>query len=310
MRIITAVLLLLVASAGARAQYDPSFSHYWAMEPSYNPAAVGKQDKINVAAAYNMTLAGFENNPRTMYAGADLPFYFAKSYHAVGAQFLNDQIGVFSHRKFAVQYAYRFKLLGGRLAIGVQPALLSENLDGSKLDLIESGDPAFSTSEATGTAFDLSAGLYYQHKHWYAGFSAQHLLAPTIEIGETSEISLKRLYYFTAGCNIRLRNPFFTIHPSLLARTDGVTYRGDISARLKYTHEKKVFYAGLGYSPTNSFTVMVGGNLHGISLGYSYEIYTSALSIGNGSHELCLGYQTNLNLFKKGRNRHQSVRIL
>ena len=310
MRIVTALLLLLLASQGARAQYDPSFSHYWAMEPLFNPAAAGKQNKVNVAMAYNMTLVGFENNPRTMYAGADLPFYFAKSYHAVGAQFVNDQIGVFSHRNFALQYAYRFRLFGGRLAVGVQPTLLSENLDGSKLDLEESADPAFSTSEATGTAFDLGAGLYYQHRSWHAGLSVQHILGPTIEIGETNEITLRQVYYFAAGCNIRLRSPFLSIHPALLGRTDGIAYRGDVSARLKYTSESRVMYAGLGYSPGTSFTLMLGGNFHGVSLGYSYEVYTSAISMGNGSHELFVGYQTDLNLFKKGRNRHQSVRIL
>ena len=54
----------------------------------------------------------------------------------------------------------------------------------------------------------------------------------------------------------------------------------------------------------------LGGKFHGIMLGYSYEIYTSAISIGNGSHELHVGYQTDINLFKKGRNKHQSVRLL
>jgi type IX secretion system PorP/SprF family membrane protein len=302
--------LWLGASLEALAQYDPSFSHYWAMEPSYNPGAIGKQDKINVAAAYNMTMTGFENNPRTMYAGADLPFYFAGSYHGAGLQFLNDQIGLFSHRKLALQYAIRIKLLGGRLAIGVQPGLLSENFNGSKVDLDVPEDNAFTKSEVTGTAFDLGAGLYYQRKSWYVGASVQHITAPTIELGETNELSLAQAYYFTAGCNIRLRNPFLTIHPTVLGRYDGVGYRGDISARLKYSNDKKVMYAGLGYSPTNSVTVMLGGLFHGITLGYSYEIYTTAISLGNGSHELFVGYQTDLSLFKKGRNRHQSVRIL
>ena len=49
---------------------------------------------------------------------------------------------------------------------------------------------------------------------------------------------------------------------------------------------------------------------HGIMLGYSYEIYTNAVPVGNGSHELFVGYQTDVNLFKKGRNHHQSVRLL
>jgi hypothetical protein len=69
-------------------------------------------------------------------------------------------------------------------------------------------------------------------------------------------------------------------------------------------------YAGVSYSPSNSVTLLLGGNFHGVTLGYSYEAYTTAINIGNGSHELFVGYQTELNLYKKGRNRHQSVRIL
>jgi hypothetical protein len=95
-----------------------------------------------------------------------------------------------------------------------------------------------------------------------------------------------------------------------MARFDGVGYRGDITTRLTYTYEKRVLYAGLGYSPTNSITVYLGGSFHGIMLGYSYEMYTSVIPLKNGSHELYAGYQTDLNLFKKGRNRHQSVRLL
>ena len=310
MRIIAVWLLLLAASLEVHAQYDPSFSHYWAMEPSYNPAAAGKQEKVNVAIAYNMSMTGFENNPRTMYAGADLPFYFARSYHAAGLQFLNDQIGLFSHRRFAFQYAHRFKLLGGRLAIGVQPAMHSENFDGSRLDLDKPGDDAFSTSEVTGTAFDLAAGLYYQYRSWYVGASAQHITAPTVEMGETNEISLKQTYYLTGGCNIRLRMPFLSIHPAMIGLFDGVGYKVNVSTRLKYTNEERVMYAGLGYSPGNSVTLILGGNFHGVTLGYCYEAYTGAIGLGRGSHELCVGYQTDLNLFKKGRNRHQSVRIL
>ena len=294
----------------AKAQYDPSFSHYWAMETSFNPAAVGKEQKLNVAGAYNMTLTGFEHNPKTMYIGADMPLYLLGAYHGVGLQVVNDEIGPFSHKKVGVQYAYKHKLLGGMISIGVQAGLLSESFNGSEVDTEMDGDDAFAKSEVTGTGFDLAAGLYYTHRNWYVGVSSQHLTAPVVELGETNELEIARSYYFTGGYNIRLRNPFLTIQTSVLGRTDGVAYRGDISARLKYTHEKRVMYAGLSYSPTNSVTLLIGGYFHGIMLGYSYEAYTSAISLGNGSHELFVGYQTDLNLFKKGRNRHQSVRIL
>ena len=304
------LLILSVAAVKVSAQYDPSFSHYWAMETSFNPAAVGKQEKINVNVAYNTTMTGFENNPKTMYASADMPFYLFGAYHGVGLRFMNDKIGLFSHNSLTLQYAYKQKLFGGVLNIGVQGSMLGENFDGSKLDLEVASDNAFSTSEMTGSAFDLGAGLYYNHKTWYVGASVQHALNPTVELGETNELEVSPTYYFTAGGNIRLRNPFLSIQPSVMGRSDGVGYRADITTRLTYQYEKRRMYAGVGYSPTNSVTVFIGGDFHGISIGYSYEAYTNGISLGNGSHELLIGYQTDLNLFKKGRNRHQSVRLL
>lgn len=302
--------LLLTACSEALAQYDPSFSHYWAMESSFNPASVGKQEKLNIIGAYNLSLAGYTRNPRTMYASADMPFYLIGAYHGVGIRFTNDAIGLFSHRNISLQYAYKQKLFGGTLSIGVQGGLLSENFNGGELDVNDTGDPVFATSEVTGSGFDLGAGLYYTHKKWYVGASVLHAMAPRVEIGETYQLDIARAYYFTAGCNIRLRNPFLSIHPSVLGRSDGVGYRADVTTRLQYTHEQRMMYVGVGYSPTNSFTVMLGGNFHGVTLGYSYEVFTNGVSIGNGSHELYAGYQMDINLFKKGRNKHQSVRIL
>ena len=291
-------------------QYDASFAHYWAMEPSFNPATAGKESKLNVVGAYGIQLAGFEHNPNTMYAAADMPFYAMGSYHGVGLQLLNDEIGLFSHKRLSLQYAYHKRLLGGKLSLGAQVGMLGETFDGTKLDVEDTSDPAFSTTSVNGTGIDLSAGLYYLARSWYVGVSALHLNAPVVAIGETNELSIDPTYYFTAGYNIRLNHPFLKVQTSVLGRTDGVAWRADITGRLKYEHDKKVMYAGLSYSPTNSVTVLIGGNLHGIHLGYSYEIYTSAINVGNGSHELFVGYQTELNLYKKGRNLHKSVRLL
>ena len=62
------MFLSFVASLEVMAQYDAHFSHYWAMESSFNPAAVGKTDKVNVVAAYSMSLTGYESSPKTMFA--------------------------------------------------------------------------------------------------------------------------------------------------------------------------------------------------------------------------------------------------
>ena len=309
-RLLFISVLLLLAVSRAGAQYDVSFSHYWDLEPYFNPGSIGKQQKLNVAAVYALSFAGFENNPRSMYVGADMPLYFLKNHHGVGVSMLNDQIGLFTHQRLAVQYAYKHRLFGGMLSAGVQLGFLSEGFDGSKLDVEDSGDPALSGSDVNGSAFDVGFGLYYTRGPWYLGLSAQHVTSPLVELGETNELQIDPTYYLTGGYNIKLRNPFLIIHPSVLVRTDGVAWRGDVSGRLVYSNDKKVLYGGLSYSPTNSVTVLVGGRFHGIHIGYSYEVYTSGISIGNGSHELILGYKADINLFKKGRNKHKSVRIL
>ncbi len=302
-------LAVFLASVKVSAQYDVPFSHYWDLEPYYNPGAVGKQEKINIAAVYALSFAGFEHNPRSMYVGGDMPLYFLKNYHGVGVSLLNDQIGLFTHQRLALQYAYKHRLFGGTISAGLQAGFLSEGFDGSKLDPGESSDPALATSDVNGSAIDLAAGLYYVRGSWYVGVSAQHLTAPLVNLGETNEFKIDRTYYLTGGYNIKLRNPFISIHPSFLLRTDGVAYRADVSGRIVYTNDKKVMYGGVSYSPTNSVTVLIGGSFHGVNIGYSYEMYTSAISIGNGSHELFIGYQVNLDMHKKGRNKIKSVRI-
>ena len=231
------------------AQYDVAFSHYYAMPTSFNPAAAGKDTKLNLNLAYAMDMVGFEHNPQTAYVSADMPFHALGMRHGVGLRFMNDKLGLFTHQNIAAQYVYRKSLADGFLGIGLQAGLLSETFDGSKADVEDSGDDAIPTSKVDGNGLDLGAGIYYNKGAWYAGASVQHLNSPLIALGERNELK---------------------IDP----------------------------------------TVYLSGKFHGIVLSYSYEIYTNGISMGNGSHEISIAYQTDINFFPKGKNRHQSVRYL
>jgi hypothetical protein len=59
-----------------------------------------------------------------------------------------------------------------------------------------------------------------------------------------------------------------------------------------------------------SVALLLGFTYHGVNFGYSYEMYTGGIAVQNGSHELSLSYEMELNLMKKGKNKHQSVRWL
>lgn len=298
------------AAVEARAQYDPSFTHYWMMEPEYNPAAAGSTEYMRIVGTYSAQMSGYDDAPKTMYFGADLPAFFLNPHHGLGALFMNDELGLFSHKRFAIQYAYRFKLFGGVLGAGAQCDLVNESFNGSGVDTETSGDPAFATSDVNGSKIDAAFGLYYQHKNWNLGLSAQHLTAPTVTMGETNQIKIDRTYYLTAGYNIQLRNPFLSIRPSVFAMYDGSEYKADVSARLQYDNDGKMLFGGASYSPETSVALFVGGKFHGVVLSYSYEAYTNGVGLEHGAHELILSYEWKLDLFKKGKNLHKSVRLL
>lgn len=306
--ILTIVLALVSLKAGA--QYDAYFSHYFDLMPAFNPAAAGKDSKLNIAGVYNMSMAGFEHAPQTAFVTADMPFYFLNCIHGVGLQFMSDKIGLFTHQRLSAQYALRLKLGGGYISAGLQAGLLNESFRGSEVDLIDDSDPVFSKSDISGNALDLGVGLFYSRKNWYVGLSAQHLTYPTVRLGETNELKVDGTYYMTGGVTFQLRNPLWKIATSGIVRSDGIAYRGDVTGRLIYTYDEKMFYGGVTYSPTNSVTVLLGGRFRGVVIGYSYELYTNGISLRNGSHELFLGYQTEINIGKKGKNLHQTTRTL
>jgi type IX secretion system PorP/SprF family membrane protein len=305
-------LNILVACWGtARAQWDVQFSDYTALKSFYNPAVSGTDGLLNVAGTYSMQMLGYKGAPATMYFGADCPVYFLNPHHGAGVSFMNDRIGMFNTTKIAIQYAYNIKLgKKSRLAIGLQGAMLSESIDPSGVELLDTNDPAFPSSKTTGSRFDMGAGLYFYHPKYFIGASGQHLLAPTIVMGEKNEVKVERVYYLMGGCNIKLKNTLFSLAPSFLVQSDLQSWREDVQCKVYIEFDDKKLYAGVGYSPTISTTFMVGGVFHGIRAGYSYQLYTSGIGALNGSHEVVVGYQTNLDLFKKGRNRHKSVRWL
>lgn len=314
--VIIALIAMALAPSKVRAQYDTHFSHYFDMQTSFNPAAAGKFDKLNINAGYAMSMVGYKNSPHTAYVSADMPFNALNTRNGVGVCFTNDKLGLLSHQQISAQYSYQRKFAEGRLSVGCQAGLLSESYNGSKLDVEDSDDQALSKSDLKGNALDIAFGLQYLQDQWYAGISAQHITSPTVTLGETNEISINPTLYATGGYNFKLNNPLLTIATSILLETDLTAYRGDLTARLLYSYEGRMMSAGLGYTAGtglttgSSATIYLAGSFHGIIIGYSYELFTNGINLENGSHELHIGYQTDINFMPKGKNRHQSVRHL
>lgn len=307
------VLLVLLAGMGAnrvQAQQDVAFLHYWRMETQWNPAAVGQSPQLSIQGAVQTHAMGYEQAGSTMWAGADMAFALGRTNHGVGAMFLNDNIGLFSHKRFSLQYAYHQPWRGGTIALGLQADMLQEGIDGSKADLGDKNDPAFPTTQVNGSAFDLSVGSYYQRKGFRLSAAYHHLAAPTVRLGETHELPIRGVLNVGTQYNIRTSSPLFSITPSAMFRSDFTDYRVDLTLRGEYKFENRLIFGGINYAPQRSVGLFVGGTLQGIDISYGYEANTSGLGLGAGQHEIVIAYRLPIDLGKKQRNLHKSVRWL
>ena len=303
--------------------FEPIISHYWAMPTLYNAGATGNTDYIRLRGDARLQWLGITNAPKTFTATADMPVKLGSKRIGVGVAAQQESLGLFANLEIGVQASYKLKLLGGTLSIGLQGAYLNTKFKGSEVvlpdddDYHEGTDEAIPTQDLSGNAFDLSAGVWYEHKSFYLGISGKHLLDPTIgmklegsESTETQEYETKRArtLYFTAGSNIPIKNTLFELQPSLIAATDLHDFTGIVDLRARYN---KFLSLGIGYRYLAGISVSLGAEFKNFFVGYSYEYPLSAIAkASSGSHEIMAGYQLKLDFSAKNKNRHRSVRLM
>ena len=306
------------------AQGDAQFTQYWAVPTYYNPAAVGSSDYIRIRGGAKLQWIGIDNAPKSFLGSADMPLKLGKKHRlGVGAIFNQESIGLYRNLGVGVQVGYKFNFLKGSLAVGIQPAYYNSKFKGSDVyvpegdDFHEPSDPDLPTTDVSGNAFDISAGLRYSHKYFSVGLSVLHILEPTPTMDseggsdhETQEFQtvLPRQAYFTADGNIPLRNSLFSLQPSLLVRTDFSNFSAEVTMRATYN---RFISFGLGYRYKEAISAMVAAEFKNFFIGYAYDYPMSAISkASSGSHEIVAGYMIKLNYGEKNKNKHRSIRIM
>lgn len=298
-----------------KAQFDAQFSQYWAIENYYNPAKAGSErNKLNLTALYRMQWMGMPGAPKSTFITGETAMDLFGRTHGFGASFLSEKIGLYSASTFAVQYAFKLKLLDGVLSLGLEAGLFNLSFDGSGL-YTPDGTEYFSTSDGgipqadvKGSKLNVNFGVRYSTEHYYVGVSSTKLTEPVIKFDEFASTYIGRVYYLTAGGNITLSNPLYQFQPSFLVKTDLLATQIDVTGRLLYN---EMFWGGLSYRWKESLIFMIGVNLKNINIGYSYDYSMGTIGSSNsGSHELSATYTMDLNFSKNNRYRYKSVRVL
>lgn len=317
-------IALLASGIPAAAQNDVQLTQYWAVPAYYNPAASGDIDFVRIRGGGRLQWIGIDNAPKSFLAAADMPLKLGKRRAGVGLNMTQESIGLFSNLMLNVQASYKIRFLKGTLSFGIQGGYYNSKFKGSEVYLPEGDDfhqptdESIPTQDVTGSAFDLSAGLWYTHRFFYIGVSGLHLLQPTVRLTtegteENSEnaqyeTELRRALYFTAGGNIPLKNTLFQLHPSLMVKTDFSNFSAELTMRASFN---RFIHFGIGYRYKDAISAMVGAEFKNFFIGYSYDYPTSAISkASSGSHEIIAGYQIKLDFSGKNKNKHRSIRIM
>lgn len=286
-------------------QQEPQFTQYMFNRLSYNPAYAGSNGAMCLTGFYRnqwMGLAltdikGKPSTPQTLNFSFDLPVYFL--HGGLGATIISDKIGYWNQTFAKIDYAYRFELPTGNLAIGLEAQFFSSAIDFANLvgsdqinELDEIGamsnDPILrDASQQNDFLFDLGFGIYYQIPgKFYAGLSSSKLLETKSEKLKWED---KRNYYVIAGYEWTIpAYPSFRVLPSALLKTEFSTFQLDATTLLEYNYR---FWGGLNYRVQDAVSVLGGVTLGGFKVGMSYDIPTSRLSTqAYGSFELFVRY--------------------
>jgi len=319
-------IIALVSPIVAGAQTDAQLTQYYQVPTLYNPAAVGSAgDFLSIRAAGRLQWVGIDGAPKTFLGAANMPFKLLNKRFGVGVLVQQESIGLYKSLNAAAQIGFKFRKFGGEFTGALQVGMYDQRFAGSEVyipdqdDFHQSTDDAIPTTDIHGTALDLAAGIYFMRPRWYAGVSMTHLSSPTISMGGENggtedsqqniyEFNAPRTLYFTAGCNIPLKNTLFELMPSMLAKSDFTNTTAEITARARYN---KFISFGIGYRWDDAVIATIAAEIKNFFIGYSFDYATSSIhSASSGSHEIVVGYSYKLNLGEKNRNRHRSIRIM
>ena len=309
-------LLLVVASIGpVFSQFDAQFSQYMFHNSSFNPAAAGEGDMIQITGQHRIQWVGMPNGGLTTVFSINSPLKIGKVSQGIGLKFLNDKVGQFSNQSVHLQYAYKKRLGEGTLSLGTDLGFESIGFNGDSVRAISlgsyhdiAGDIQIPKTSVSGIGFDMSLGLFYSTPKYYGGISYLHLNNPTVSWGELIKFKQTGSLFITGGYNWALPNTKYVIKPSTLIKTNFSSLQLDLSGRVEYDSR---LWGGLSYRLQDAVVLMAGVNIAGgLSIGYSYDIQTSKIAtVSSGSHEVMVSYSFEY-VFEKTKSKYKSIRIL
>ena len=121
------IALVSLFTLSGFAQQDPIFSQYMFNPFVVNPAYAGSRDAVSTVLLYRTQWVGMNGAPTTGSLSMHAPVKATKM--AWGVNVMSDQIGPTTTTFVQGTYAYRLRLLGGKLSMAVRGGYFSSVYD-------------------------------------------------------------------------------------------------------------------------------------------------------------------------------------
>ncbi|WP_158825465.1 PorP/SprF family type IX secretion system membrane protein [Mucilaginibacter lacusdianchii] len=304
-RILTLVILMLSARM-LYAQQDVQQSQYMFNGIYINPAYAGYKQNLNLHSFYRSQWTGMPGAPVSMSLAVDA---IANDGNVgLALQLASDKLGAQNFFTAYGNYAYRLRMNAdgsSRLALGFGVGVMQVGIDGSLLTTNDP-EPYQPTNTQSKLLPDARLGVYYSDDKYYAGLSADNLVAQFIDVRINSYLAQpKPHFYLTAGMLVPLSEDIL-IKPSVLLKDDrGGPTSLDLNAFLlfgqklwlgaSYRTGVKLYSKDYLQRDLSNLNSIVGAvelfPLENLRVGYGYDVSIGPLKgYSGGTHEISVGF--------------------
>ena len=283
--IIIGLLIWLKASSLLYAQQEPQYTQYMYNIGSFNPAYSSTVENIEITPLYRAQWLDIEGAPRTLRAGANIPF--SNGRNGMSVNIIYDEIGPASQTFFDIGYSFQVKLSEStKLSFGIEGGASILNIDLSSGNFQNPNEPLLGQMQLNNFYPTVGAGLFLYDKDWYLGLSIPNFLSGELYNEEVTSIIQEEFQYNFIGGMVFGVSDDLQFKPAFLMNyTNGSPLNVNLSANALINQR---FTLGISYRLDNAVSGLAGFQItNGVFAGYSYDhIINNLSSFANGSHEL------------------------
>lgn len=289
-------------------QQDAQYTQYMYNTININPAYAGSRGRVNIFGLHRAQWIGLDGAPVTNIMSIDSPI---NSKLGIGLSLINDNIGPMIDNSISADISYSIQTsFYYKLSFGIKGTANLLDVDFTKLNIYDVGDPRFQSNIDHKFSPNLGAGIYFYSAKSYIGFSLPQMLEiehfdKSAKEESASYIIKERMHYYLMAGYVFDLDYNLKFKPSFLSKiVKGAPLQTDISANFLYNEK---FTAGISYRWSASVSTLVGFQLSDAwFIGYSYDTEATKLANYNsGSHEIFLRFE----LFSGANSRMISPRF-